>query len=148
MTFKKFECVISVEMSSVNIKSFSLFFWIFFCSSLSFSTKVNLDSSSALRWFLSNRWIIVIFDKNVKRNIIHSLNFWDFLSMIRIWSVDFNAKWSMMIMKNSSSKSCDNFVKVQMNVVVFNFVAQYLDSTSIKLLKRKRIKRFTSFFSI
>jgi hypothetical protein len=101
-----------------------------------------------LRRFLLNRWIIIIFDKNVKKNIIYSLNFWDFLFVIRIWSVDFNAKWLMMIVKNLSSKYYDNFVKAQTNVVVFNFVAQYFDSTSVKLLKRKRIKRFMSFFSI
>jgi hypothetical protein len=101
-----------------------------------------------LRWFLSNQWIIVIFDKNLKRNITHSLNLWDLFSMIRIWSVDFNAKWLMMTMKNSSSKYCDNFVKAQTNVVVFNFVTQFLDSTSIRFLKWKRLKRFTSFFLI
>jgi hypothetical protein len=86
-------------------------------------SRRSLDNSFALRWFLSSRWIIIILDKNVKRNITHSLNFWDLLSMIRIWSVDFKTKWLMMTMKKSSSKYCDNFVKAQTNVVVFNFVA-------------------------
>ncbi len=95
---------------------------------------------------MSNRWIIVIFDKNVEKNIVHSLSLWNFFSMIRIWSVDFKAKWSVMTMKKSSSKYCDNFVKTQISVVVSNFVAQYFDSTSIKTFKKKKNKTFYVVF--
>ncbi len=107
-TFRKLEFAMS---TTINRKITNSFFWVFLSLSSSF-TQTSLDNSSVFKWFFSSLWIMITREKNVKKNIAHSLSLANFLSVVLIWRADLKTKWSIMIVNDSSSKDWDNLIKV------------------------------------
>lgn len=102
----------------------------------------------AFKWVLPSRWTIVIFDRKINKNMNHSFNRADRLSIVLVWRTILKIMWFVIIVKNPSSKYCDSLVKTQTKTSISSFVAQYRVSASKRDLNKNKIDLSTPSFLI
>ena len=64
----------------------------------------NLNKSFAFWWTFFFRWIMVILNRKIDKNIIHSLKRANRRSIVFVWKIVFRTEWFVITINGSSSK--------------------------------------------
>ena len=151
--FLNFLSFVIILTNVLFLKKFGIiFFKKFFSSIMIVIEKLIVSSlnrkrknSSAFKWIFFDRCTIVIFDKKMNKNIIHSFNRADFFLVVCVCKIVFNAKWSLTTVKKSLSKYWKNLISVHIKTIIFNFVNQYLISAFDKHFEKNNMSLSMSF---